>query len=173
MNMMVQRPVVLLLVLMIVFFGCGEDEPEKVKPKGVVDEKEVIDEGSKERIIWEKDGAEMMLIPAGSFEMGDHFNEGLARERPVHMVKLDAFYMDKDEVTVRQFRKFVRETGYEYDRWNDVAESSSTSKHPMIFVNWHEATAYCEWAGKRLPTEAEWEYAARGGLTGKRSVFMG
>ena len=168
MNMMVQRPVVLLLVLMIVFFGCGEDEPEKVKPKGVVDEKEVIDEGSKERIIWEKDGAEMVLIPAGSFEMGDHFNEGLARERPVHMVKLDAFYMDKDEVTVRQFRKFVRETGYEYDRWNDVAEASPTSKHPMIFVNWHEATAYCEWAGKRLPTEAEWEYAARGGLTGKR-----
>ena len=57
MNMMVQRPVVLLLVLMIVFFGCGEDEPEKVKPQGVVDEKEDIDEGSKERIIWEKDGA--------------------------------------------------------------------------------------------------------------------
>ena len=135
---MIKRLVVVLLVMMV-FISCGEDEPEKVKLQEVVDEKEVVDKGPKKRIIWEKDSAEMVLIPAGSFEMGGHFNEGLARERPVHMVKLDVFYMDKDEVTVRKFRKFVRETGYEYDRWNDVAESSPTSKHPMIFVNWHEA----------------------------------
>ena len=109
----------------------------------------------------------MVLIPAGSFEMGDHFNEGLARERPVHMVKLDAFYMDKDEVTVRQFRKFVRETGYEYDRWDDVAKYSPTDKHPMILVSWFDATAYCEWAGKRLPTEKEREFADWGGLFNK------
>ena len=54
----------------------------------------------------------MVLIPAGSFEMGDHFNERLARELPVHIVKLDSFYMDKHEVTVQRFRRFVKETGY-------------------------------------------------------------
>ena len=82
---MVQRLIVVLLVLMVVFVGCGEDEPEKVKPKEV---DEVADEGPMKRIIWEADGAKMVLIPAGSFEMGDHFNERLARERPVHTVKL-------------------------------------------------------------------------------------
>ena len=81
--MMIQRFVVVLLVMVVVFVGCGEDEPEKVKPKE--------DEASKE-IIWKKDGAKMVLIPAGSFEMGDHSNEGPSDERPVHTVELDAFY---------------------------------------------------------------------------------
>lgn len=111
----------------------------------------------------------MVRIPAGSFEMGDHFNEGLARELPVHIA--DSFYMDKHEVIVQRFRRFVKETSYQYERWDDVEESSLTSRHPMVFVNWHNATAYCEWAGKRLPTEAEWEYVARGGLSGKRYVW--
>ena len=168
--MVVQRSVVVML-LMIAFIGCGEDEPEKVKPNEVIEVERIIDESPTQEIIWEKDGTEMVLIPAGSFEMGDHFNEGLAREHPIHIVELDAFYMDKHEVTVRKFREFVRETGYGYDRWDDVAESSPTSRHPMIFVNWHDATAYCEWAGKRLPTEAEWEYVARGGLSGKRYLW--
>ena len=68
----------------------------------------------------------MVRIPAGSFEMGDHFNEGLARELPVHIVKLDSFYMDKHEVTVQRFRRFVKDTGYQYERWDDVEESSPT-----------------------------------------------
>jgi len=159
---MVQRSVIFLM--MIVFIGCGEDEPEKVKPK-------VVDEGPMKRIIWEADGAKMALIPAGSFEMGDSKDEPEAWmkwSRPVHTIELDAFYMDVHEVTVGKFRKFVRETGYEYDRWDDVADYSPTGKHPMIWVTWDDATAYAEWAGKRLPTEAEWEYAARGGLIGKR-----
>ena len=67
-----------------------------------------------ERISWEKDGSEMALIPAGSFEMGDHFNEGNGNERPVHTVELDAFYMDVHEVTVGQFREFVNQSGYKY-----------------------------------------------------------
>ena len=166
--MMIQRFVVVLLVLMVVFVGCGEDEPEKVKPKEV---DEVADEGPMKRIIWEADGAKMALIPAGSFEMGDSKDEPEAwmeGSHPVHTVELDAFYMDVHEVTVGQFRKFVEESGYVYNLWDDVAVFSPTGKHPMIWVTWDDATAYAEWAGKRLPTEAEWEYAARGGLSGKR-----
>ena len=99
--MMIQRFVVVLLVMVVVFVGCGEDEPEKVKPKK--------DEASKE-IIWKKDGAKMVLIPAGSFEMGDHSNEGPSDERSVHTVELDAFYMDVHKVTVGQFKQFVEDS---------------------------------------------------------------
>ena len=69
-----------------------------------------------QKITWEKDGSEMMLIPAGSFEMGDHFNEGRddGREQPVHTVRLDAFYMDVHEVTVGQLREFFNQSGYRY-----------------------------------------------------------
>ena len=147
---MIQRPVILLL-LMVVWVGCGEDEPEKVKPK---------------EIIWGKDNAKMALIPAGSFEMGDHL-DNMANALPLHTVELDAFYMDIHEVTVRKFKEFVRETGYEYNRWDDVAKYSPTNEHPVIYVTWDDATAYAKWVGKRLPTEAEWEFAARGGLIGK------
>ena len=65
-----------------------------------------------QKVTWQKDGKEMALIPAGSFDMGDHFNEGNSDERPVHAVELDAFYMDTHEVTVGQFREFVNQSGY-------------------------------------------------------------
>jgi|MDSW01.1.fsa_nt_gb formylglycine-generating enzyme required for sulfatase activity len=123
---------------------------------------------SQQKITWEKDGKDMMLVPAGSFEMGDHFNEGQAHELPVHTVTLDAFYMDTHEVTVGQFEQFVNQSGYSYDKWNDVAKYSPGDEYPMIDVSWNDTVAYAEWAGKRLPTEAEWEYAARGGLFGRR-----
>ena len=156
-------------LFLLVFLGCGDESSNQDE---TVKDDIIVETGPEKEIVWEKDGKEMVLIPAGSFEMGDHFSEGEEDELPVHTVALDAFYMDTHEVTVGQFKQFVNQTGYDYDHmWDDVAKYSPGDDYPMIYVNWNDATAYAEWAGKRLPTEAEWEYAARGGLVGQRYVW--
>ena len=156
-----------MLLVLMAFSAYAEDE--KVVAVGSAKGLKGI---TAKKITWEKDNSQMALIPAGSFEMGDSKNEPedwMKRSRPVHRVQLDAFYMDVHEVTVGQFKQFVEQSGYKYRvNWDSVAKYSPGDDYPMIYVNWNDAIAYAKWAGKRLPTEAEWEYAARGGLVGKR-----
>ena len=107
-----------------------------------------------------RDGAPMILIPAGPFTMGS--TDGLPNERPEHRITLDAFFIDQYEVTLSFYRKFLESGKYESPpTWDDEA-ATTVGDRPATGMKWESAAAYCQWAGKRLPTEAEWEKAARG-----------
>ena len=130
---------------------------------------------------------DFLLLPAGTFKMGDNFGDGESRERPVHPVTLDAFYIGKFEVTNADWKKFQGDPGYDDPKiwpggrpvpreqspyWkqanNHGGGTPNSDNYPVLGVNWDAAAAYCNWlslkTGKkyRLPTEAEWEKAARG-----------
>jgi formylglycine-generating enzyme required for sulfatase activity len=112
------------------------------------------------------DGMVMVYVPVGKFEMGSM--EGHDDEQPLHIVALDGFWIDQTEVTNAQYWRCVKARSCTLPKWfsSPTRDSYFTNPDyddsPVIYVSWFQAEAYCKWAGARLPTEAEWEYAARG-----------
>ncbi len=160
---MIQKGIVFILIFTI-FWGCGT----RHNPS---------DRGNMSFVNDTPNG--MVLIPAGEFEMGS--KQRAANERPVHTVYVDAFYMDIYEVTNAQYKVFIDANpqwqkdniaaeyhdGYYLRLWDGNTYPEGEANHPVIYVSWYAVMAYAKWASKRLPTEAEWEKAARGGLIEK------
>jgi len=182
----------LILALSIVFLSCNNNKGGKSKTKNENTGSEEI----KETTVSVKEG-DMVYFKGGTFMMGSV--NGLPNEQPVHKVTVQSFKIDKYPVTVSDFRRFVEATGIKTDaeKFGDsgvfdfktsgwilkkgadwqypTGENSSPAadNHPVTQVSWNDARAYAQWIGKRLPTEAEWEYAASCGGTSKTRYSWG
>ena len=120
------------------------------------------------------DGREMVQIPEGPFVMGSRDDDSDPDEKPEHQIYLKAFYLDKKEIAQDEYERFAKMTKRakrKIEVFEDDPAKLLKPNLPAIAVTWDDAEAYCKWAGKRLPTEAEWEKGARG--EGKRRYPWG
>ena len=141
------------LRLIVAVLEAGLPAPESAEPPAPAVE-------LAQRIVWPTDGKQMVLVVAGTFVLGvDQSYRG--DNRPAHEVDLPAYYIDHTPVTIAEYGRFIAATGHAKPKimfpngWPDDYE-----RHPVTGVSWHDARAYAAWAGKRLPSEAEWEKAA-------------
>ena len=180
------------LFMLAFLVGCQDQPQPEQKTDPLEDENLPVISSAEElktikgkKIIWKQDKSKMVLIPAKFevipevkkviptvySEVGDVITPQREVVIPEKKVQIfNSFFMDAHEVTVGQFKIFLKSSVYKPDPdidWNLVYKYSPNDSYPMIYANWNGATAYAKWVGKRLPTEKEWEFAARGGLINK------
>jgi len=181
--------VFLVLVIPCIIASCKQSSQSDKEGREQVSsgEKQPSESSSPQQKTDVPDTTGMVYFEGGSFMMGN--NQGAPDQQPAHEQQVQPFYLDKHPVTVAEFRRFVEETGYSTDadsygnagvflfdqgRWNLVDGANweyplgpsgpeAKDHHPVTQVSWRDARAYCKWAGKQLPTEKQWEYAAKNG----------
>ncbi|WP_447970847.1 formylglycine-generating enzyme family protein [Nitrospira sp. M1] len=167
---------IMMIVMLLYETYKGKAELEavasRIPAKAKVLQAAPVQDYSMYKIVVGDEGRKMVEIPEGPFTMGSRKDD--PDEGPAHPVYLHTYYIDLKEVTQKEYDRFLKMTKYQkpiVPVFEDEVSKLQNPDYPVMAVTWNDAVAYCRWAGKRLPTEAEWEKAARG--EGKRQYPWG